>query len=551
MNRKAFVVLVFLLLTIMMVSVFLGTPKMAKADDPLNVSIAPGLWTMDVGQNETFNASASGGTTPYTYQWYLNESLVGTNSTSYTFNASSVGSFSLYVNVTDSETVPVTVESNTAAITVDSVLVAPSVTPTPPVVDQGQTSSLSSSSVTTGAPPYTYQWCEKAYGGSYVTVGTNSTSCSFVTSGSTATGSWSFILQVTDSTGAAVNSTAATVTVNSAPTVSVSPTSWTMDVGQSKLFTATPAGGSGSYVSYQWYVGGVAQNGEIASTFTYNPTSAGSPSITVTVTDSLGATSVQSTAPSVTVNSVLAAPTVTPTSSTVNQGQTSSLSSAAPTTGTSPYTYQWFSEAPGVSSYSLISGATSSTYNFVTSTSTATGTWNFRIQVTDATEAAVNSTATSVTVNAATSTPAPTAAPTAAPTPTPAPTPKPTSSPKPSPSASPTASPNPSPPLALATWVIYLLIAIIGVVAVPTIQFAWLGRRKRKIIVFPNANGKIIPWGIVRVNRGADRTFSIVANPGYRISDVQVDGKSIGPKHAYTFANIKESHKISASFKPE
>ena len=55
-----------------------------------------------------------------------------------------------------------------------------------------------------------------------------------------------------------MTSTAASVTVNAAPTVTVSPSSWTMDVGQSKTFTATPSGGSGSYTSYQWYVNGVS-----------------------------------------------------------------------------------------------------------------------------------------------------------------------------------------------------------------------------------------------------------------------------------------------------
>ena len=70
----------------------------------------------------------------------------------------------------------------------------------------------------------------------------------------------------------------------------------------------------------------------------------------------------------------LAAPTATPTPGRVDQGQTSVLSSSAVTTGTSPYTYQWFSEAPGASSYSPISGANSSSYSFATSTSTATGT---------------------------------------------------------------------------------------------------------------------------------------------------------------------------------
>jgi hypothetical protein len=92
-------------------------------------------------------------------------------------------------------------------------LVAPTVTPTPGTVNQGQTSSLTATTVSTGTSPYTYQWFERASIGSYVTVGSNSANFSFVTSSATATGSWSFILQVTDATGAAVNSTDVSVTV--------------------------------------------------------------------------------------------------------------------------------------------------------------------------------------------------------------------------------------------------------------------------------------------------------------------------------------------------
>lgn len=47
--------------------------------------------------------------------------------------------------------------------------------------------------------------------------------------------------------------------VRQALSVNVSPTSWTLDMGQFKTFTATPSGGSGSYSSYQWYVDGVAR----------------------------------------------------------------------------------------------------------------------------------------------------------------------------------------------------------------------------------------------------------------------------------------------------
>ena len=66
-----------------------------------------------------------------------------------------------------------------------------------------------------------------------------------------------------------VTSNPVSVLVNAVPTVTVSPASWVMDVGQSKTFTASASGGSGSYSSYQWYVGWVAQSGATSSTFSY------------------------------------------------------------------------------------------------------------------------------------------------------------------------------------------------------------------------------------------------------------------------------------------
>ncbi len=205
-----------------------------------------------------------------------------------------------------------------------------------------------------------------------------------------------------------------------APTVSVSPTSATLDVGHSQLFTANPSGGSGTFSSYQWYVNGTSQSDQNASTFSFAPASTGSYSITATVNDSSGATSAQSNAASVTVNSALVAPTVTPSPSTVTQGQYNNLTSTALITGTSPYTYQWFSEAPSASTYTLISDANTSNYSFVTTTSTTAGTWNFILQATDNTGTAVNSTATSVNVStlAATATPTPSPSPTATSSPT-------------------------------------------------------------------------------------------------------------------------------------
>ena len=119
--------------------------------------------------------------------------------------------------VTDSASTPITSPaSNAVSITVNSALVAPTVTATPGTINQGQTSSLTSTAVSTGTSPYTYQWFEEAPGAkSYAAVGSSSTSFGFVTSNSTTTGSWSFYLRVTDNLGAAVNSTAVSITLDS------------------------------------------------------------------------------------------------------------------------------------------------------------------------------------------------------------------------------------------------------------------------------------------------------------------------------------------------
>jgi len=62
--------------------------------------------------------------------------------------------------------------------------------------------------------------------------------------------------------------------------------------------------------------------------------------------------------------------------------------------------------------------------------------------------------------------------------------------------------------------------------------------------------GTITPSGIVTVNYGDSKIFNITPNPGYRISDVKVDGTSIGAVSMYTFDNITSNHTIEATFEP-
>ena len=60
--------------------------------------------------------------------------------------------------------------------------------------------------------------------------------------------------------------------------------------------------------------------------------------------------------------------------------------------------------------------------------------------------------------------------------------------------------------------------------------------------------GSISPSGKVRVDRNDDQTFRITADQGYVISDVLVDGKSVGAVSRYTFENVRKDHTIEAVF---
>jgi hypothetical protein len=62
------------------------------------------------------------------------------------------------------------------------------------------------------------------------------------------------------------------------------------------------------------------------------------------------------------------------------------------------------------------------------------------------------------------------------------------------------------------------------------------------------AGGSISPSGIVAATHGTSRTFSIIPEIGYRISDVRVDNNSVGNVASYTFANISSNHSITATF---
>ena len=60
--------------------------------------------------------------------------------------------------------------------------------------------------------------------------------------------------------------------------------------------------------------------------------------------------------------------------------------------------------------------------------------------------------------------------------------------------------------------------------------------------------GAISPSGNVSVRGGRDQTFTITPDQGYAVSDVKIDGKSIGAVKSYTFENVRRTHTIEVIF---
>ena len=62
------------------------------------------------------------------------------------------------------------------------------------------------------------------------------------------------------------------------------------------------------------------------------------------------------------------------------------------------------------------------------------------------------------------------------------------------------------------------------------------------------AGGSISPTGSVSVREGRDQTFTITPDKGYAVSNVKIDGKSIGAVKSYTFENVSRPHTIEVIF---
>ena len=73
------------------------------------------------------------------------------------------------------------------------------------------------------------------------------------------------------------------------------------------------------------------------------------------------------------------------------------------------------------------------------------------------------------------------------------------------------------------------------------------------IKITKEGNGSISPDGgsngVLSVREWSDKTFTFTPEKGYEVSDVLVDGKSVGAKVSYSFENITRGHTLRVIFK--
>ncbi len=256
------------------------------------------------------------------------------------------------------------------------------VTATPNPTDVGVATTLTVTPVAAAGTVFTYTWTG-------LPAGCTSSNVSSLPCTTTTAGTYSVGVSMKSQFGETATATPVSLVVNGLPVVSsftVTPN--IADLGISVTFTTVVTGGTSPF-TYA-YTGLPAGCGSTSGTFMCAPTVAGTFTVNVTATDSLGK-SAGGHAVVVTLNPIpTVAVSLSSSSVTVNNAVTIT---AAVTGGTSPYTYAYTN---------LPAGCATANASSLSCTPTATGTFTVTVTVTDASGKMASSTAT-LTVNSSTS----------------------------------------------------------------------------------------------------------------------------------------------------
>ena len=242
---------------------------------PLTTSFSYTPSSPEATQQTTFTASASGGTTPYSFNWSFGDGGTGTGSSpSHTYQTT--GSYPVALTVTDSNGQKTSTTQTVTVVSPPPPPLTTSFTFSPSTPDAGQSVSFTGSA-SEGTQPYQYSW-------DFGDVGTGSGSSPSHTYQSS--GSYTVTLTVTDA-GGQVAKASQTITVNAALSASFTYSPSNPLPLLAVTFTASASGGSSPY-TYSWDFGdGTTATGASVSHSYLLP---GSYTVTLTVKDANGQT---------------------------------------------------------------------------------------------------------------------------------------------------------------------------------------------------------------------------------------------------------------------
>ena len=298
-----------------------------------SISTPPSAQSVTVGDPVTFTVVATG-TAPLSYQWYMNNvAISGATADYYSIASAQSANTGNYTVTVSNGTLP-NATSTAVALTVNPVVVAPTISTYPASQSVVAGNSASFSVVATGSAPLSYQW-------HLDNVNDGSNSASYQSPSTTAIGSHTVTVTVSNAAGS-VLSNPALLTVTAmpvAPSISTPPSAQSVTVGDPVTFTVVATGTAP--LSYQWYMNNVAISGATADYYSIaSAQSANAGNYTVTVSNGT-LPNATSTAVALTVNPVVVAPTIStyPASQSVVAGNSASFSVVA--TGSAPLSYQW------------------------------------------------------------------------------------------------------------------------------------------------------------------------------------------------------------------
>jgi len=286
---------------------------------PLTTGFSHSPSSPEAGQQVTFTASASGGSTPYNFSWSFGDrSAASGNPSLHTYTSS--GSYMVIVTVRD---VNGGVANSSQTVTVAT---APTVSFTYDPVSPETSSPVTFTANLSGGSPLAFNW---SFGDGSFSM-TNPASHTYSTSGT-----FTVTLNATDSDGVNASSSQIII-VAAAPALVVtftnSPAS--PEAEQAVTFTATETGGVGN-VSLSWDFGDNSSSTENPTTHTY--TTSGFYPVSVTAIDANGV----STTSTQTVNVVASLGTIfTFSPSSPHAGDNITFVASTPG-GVQPYNYSW------------------------------------------------------------------------------------------------------------------------------------------------------------------------------------------------------------------